>query len=284
MNFTESQRKKLLGAYYIRDFANCSDKSLLLNTINDFINSNKEHKPIITLDEVSANHKSCIYSFFRNNEDILPLNLKLFKYGYYSNIKDGGNYTNNDVIIGYDTKTNLKKVYVSRGYNGLVKEMSTVLGIRTLRELYKMFVYDVISIKFLLMRKKVHYELYKKITDNTLFSYMNGDNIHLVQFEPINTRKYSIHDDIMYFKRKITYFSYYENGDAKTESITHTLYDNNQIDNFFETFNEKYKKITNIEDIKEIIKFSYTKRIEDLNMKMEKSLEYANNITFFNKN
>ena len=67
MNFTESQRKKLLGKYYIHDFANCSDKSLLLNTINDFINSNKEHKPIITLDEVSKNHKSIMQNFFRNN-------------------------------------------------------------------------------------------------------------------------------------------------------------------------------------------------------------------------
>lgn len=271
---SDEKRKELLGEFYI-DVAKEKRKSKFIEVINKFINN--DGNKFLPFNSNLKNSNYPLASFLKAYKNLKLLDLKSLTFDYHPKIKDGEMYCTNDVFIAYDENDKKKKIYVRRGSYSSYYELGTNLGISTLRNIYEMFVYNVISYKHLFRRKKELYKLYTNlINENCLYRVGNG----IYQFckyekSDKNNYEYNLFNDRMYIK--CTYY----HTDFSTYSEIKCFDKFKAIENFFKGVKDK-DKITNKDDMEIILREYFGKEIDFLIKKEEEVLAKLKELTFFN--
>ena len=257
----EEKVKELLGEFYI-NYKSVTDKKLYVATINKFINNDMEFLPFESYEKSLKIQATNIRNFIKNNGErykLLELNHLVFD--IYRELKDGITYCNNNLFVVYDTVDKLKKIFVLRGRSG-IKEINATLGIGTLRKLYKMFVYDVISYKILHRRVKLLYDnMHSLISDKKFYYDKNNEN----EFKIFRLScKSDINTNYSYFLFNHAFTLYYCNYD---ETLTYVnqksqyFHSKLLLEEFLYTFPKNILQITNKDELSNVMKRHYDNKI-----------------------
>lgn len=264
------KRKELLGEFYI-DITKEKKKQLYVDVINKFINSDEKFLPIL---HIAKSSNTYLKNFLKANPNLILLDLKVFILDCNTKLKDGETYFMNDVAIVYDNDIKRKKIFLKRGHYGSYNEMHVNLGISTLRALYEMFVYNVVSYKFLIRHKKEIYKKYNEIINEDCL-YVTKDNNYIFLRYNKSNEKYNLFSNKMYLNvtRYLSDLSFY------TERICFNTF--NSISYLFDGLNN-CKKITDKKEIEILLREHFDDKISELVKRCENSLSKLNELTFFN--
>ena len=128
-------KEEILGEYFIPP--TCKDKQLYIDTINKFINSVPNFKPIVKNNNMAFSKML----FYAESNNYKLLDIRMLTNNLSSDLKGG--YWNGKSIEVMVDKNNVKHIILIRTLNGKPKEMSVSLSLNTLVSIYNGFVLNM---------------------------------------------------------------------------------------------------------------------------------------------
>lgn len=265
MNKEEIREK--LGKYYLNE-EDMKNKDLIIKTINEFINLNPSIKPYggDFYKDNPFNSHTIMWKFAVKN-DIMPLELKIFSSELPTNLINGSYF--NSLMIGYDKKRNINKIYIIRNSNE-PKEISSRLGLTTLELIYYAFVYRIVDLKTRLRKIKDNKTyLFNNLKPNKIILRYNELN-KTINFKLITEAEYDEKTKIFTYKCRENYHQIFNSDKITLKSKGIQTYKIWNYDNLEPLY------LSEIIDMDELIPYIKRKILENIN-KLTNALENIDN-------
>lgn len=260
----EEAKRKILGEFYVH--IKSTDKTEFIKAINGFINSIPTFKPIINV-KTFPRYDSRIEKYVKSN-DLVLLRREFFNSKLYCELADTY-YNGNRLEIAVD-KDGVKHMIIARNASRNASELSSKLGLETIRAIYKNFVYDVESLTNIIRELKEIKTFFENLTYPCYFKISKKfeDQVYI-----IHNGNFSVEN--IQLEHVISNYTISKNIDVKCSFHNNHLKTSN-LEFIKDVYNEK--NIINKEHFNEMVFVAYNNKMDKIRTQMNEMMNRINSI------